>query len=209
MSETNKKSPSVKSNPDQKAALAHSPSNEKVLAEHADAIRALDKQAGATIVEIGRRLIEAKALVGHGNWLPWLEREFRWTAETALRFMQVTEAVGKNNKLLDLNCGVSSLYLLAAPSTPPEAVEAVIDRAKTGEKVTGDEVKKVVHEAKSKSFTRPPDSGTKKRGGEENHDERMKSARYKLEAFIRDYFDMAEWKELCEAIKKQLGAKHV
>jgi hypothetical protein len=37
----------------------------------------------------------------------------------------------------------------------------------------------------------------------------MKSARYKLEAFIRDYFDMAEWKELCEAIKKQLGAKHV
>jgi hypothetical protein len=34
-------------------------------------------------------------------------------------------------------------------------------------------------------------------------------ARYKLEAFIRDYFDMAEWKELCEAIKKQLGAKHV
>ena len=123
MSETNKKSPSVKSNPDQKAALAHSPSNEKVLAEHADAIRALDKQAGAAIVEIGRRLIEAKALVGHGNWLPWLVREFRWTAETALRFMQVAEAVGKNNKLLDLDIGVSSLYLLAAPSTPPEAVE--------------------------------------------------------------------------------------
>jgi ParB-like chromosome segregation protein Spo0J len=41
------------------------------------------------------------------------------------------------------------------------------------------------------------------------HDERMKSARYMLEAFIRDYFDMSEWKELCEAIKKQLGAKHV
>jgi hypothetical protein len=37
--------------------------------------------------------------------------------------MQVAEAVGKNNKLLDLDIGVSSLYLLAAPSTPPEAVE--------------------------------------------------------------------------------------
>jgi hypothetical protein len=124
--------------------------------------------------------------------------------------MQVAEAVGKNNKLLDLNIGVSSLYLLAAPSTPPEAVETVIERAKTGEKVTGAEVKKVVHEAKSKSSPRPPDSGTKKRGGEETkrHDERMKSARYKRE-FIRDYFDMAEWKPLCEAIKKQLGAKHV
>jgi hypothetical protein len=41
------------------------------------------------------------------------------------------------------------------------------------------------------------------------HDERMKSARYKLEAFIRDNSDMAEWKEVIEAIKKQLGAKHV
>ena len=37
----------------------------------------------------------------------------------------------------------------------------------------------------------------------------MKSARYKLEAFIRDYSDMAEWKALIETIKKQLEAKHV
>jgi hypothetical protein len=37
----------------------------------------------------------------------------------------------------------------------------------------------------------------------------MKSARYKLEAFIRDYSDMAEWKEVIEAIKTQLGAKHL
>jgi hypothetical protein len=34
----------------------------------------------------------------------------------------------------------------------------------------------------------------------------MKSARYKLEAFVRDYADMSEWKSLCETIKKQLAA---
>jgi hypothetical protein len=56
----------------------------------------------------------------HGNWLPWREKEFGWTPETALRFMQVAEAAGKNNKLLDLAIGASSLYLLAAPSTPDE-----------------------------------------------------------------------------------------
>jgi CHAD domain-containing protein len=44
---------------------------------------------------------------------------------------------------------------------------------------------------------------------QKRHDERMKSARYKLEAFIRYYSDMAEWKEVIEAIKTQLGAKHV
>jgi CRISPR/Cas system-associated endonuclease Cas1 len=38
------------------------------------------------------------------------------------------------------------------------------------------------------------------------HEERMKSARYKLEQFVRDYADMAEWKEVIEAIKTQLGA---
>ena len=37
----------------------------------------------------------------------------------------------------------------------------------------------------------------------------MKNARYKLEVFVRDYSDMAEWKPLVETIKKQLGAKHV
>jgi hypothetical protein len=87
----------------------------------------------------------------------------------------------------------------------------VIERAEAGEKMTGAKVKKAVHEAKSKSSPRPPGSGIIKRGGEETkrHDARMKSARYQLEAFIRDYFDMAEWKEVIEAIKTQLGAKHV
>jgi len=28
------------------------------------------------IIEIGRRLTDAKAIAGHGNWLPWLEKEF-------------------------------------------------------------------------------------------------------------------------------------
>jgi Protein of unknown function (DUF3102) len=28
------------------------------------------------IIEIGRRLTDAKAIAGHGNWLPWSEKEF-------------------------------------------------------------------------------------------------------------------------------------
>jgi ParB-like chromosome segregation protein Spo0J len=39
------------------------------------------------------------------------------------------------------------------------------------------------------------------------HEERMKSAHYKLVQFVRDYADMAKWKEVIEAIKTQLGAK--
>ena len=50
--------------------------------------------------------------------------------------MQVHE-MAKSQKFLNLDLPVSSLYLLAAPSTPREARDAVISRVKTGEKVTG------------------------------------------------------------------------
>jgi hypothetical protein len=29
-------------------------------------------------LHIGKRLTDAKVRCGHGNWLPWLEREFGW-----------------------------------------------------------------------------------------------------------------------------------
>src|ERR1700730_71195 len=135
-------------------------SNEQLLVILADTINTLRKRAASDIIEIGQRLIEAKAIAGHGNWLPWLEKEFGWTDQTARNYMQVYECA-KSQNFLNLDLPVSALYLLAAPSTPPEAVETVINRAKAGEKVTG-EVKKVVQEAKSKSSPRPPGSGTKK-----------------------------------------------
>ena len=62
------------------------------------------------------------------NWLPWREREFRWEEQTALNFMRVHE-FGKSKNFLDLNLPVSGLYLLAAPSTPDEARQQVIERA--------------------------------------------------------------------------------
>jgi hypothetical protein len=100
------------------------------------------KRVSEDVIEIGQRLVEAKALAGHGNWLPWLEREFGWTDDTALNYMRVYEKF-KNRNFRDLDLPVSSLYLLAVPSTPREAVETVIERAETGEKLTGAEVKKL------------------------------------------------------------------
>ena len=71
------------------------------LAEHAAVIRALGKRVVGDIIEIGRRLTDAKARCGHGNWLPWLDREFGWKDTTALRFMRCHE-FAKSGKLADL-----------------------------------------------------------------------------------------------------------
>jgi hypothetical protein len=105
------------------------------LAEYATEIRALSKRAIGSIIEIGGRLIEAKAIAGHGNWLPWLEREFGWGESTALRFMRVAE-LSKSVKLTDLDIDLSALYRLAAPSTPAEVVEEVVARGREGRVIT-------------------------------------------------------------------------
>jgi hypothetical protein len=105
----------------------------EILAQHANAIRALGKRAVADIIEIGRRLTEAKAIAGHGNWLSWLEREFGWTDKTAERFMQVHS---KSDKLSNLEVPISGLYLLAAPSTPENVRAEITERVAAGEKIT-------------------------------------------------------------------------
>src|SRR5215467_13503335 len=85
------------------------------LDQHVAEIRRLGKRVRGDILEIGRRLVECKKLVGRGNWLSWLEKQFGWDERTAQRFMSVHEFAGKSDKLSDLSIGVSALYVLAAP----------------------------------------------------------------------------------------------
>jgi Protein of unknown function (DUF3102) len=118
------------------------------LAEHAAVIRALGKRMVADIVEVGRRLTEAKRIAGHGNWLPWLEKEFGWSSQTADNFVHVFEATGKFPKFGNLSLPISGLYLLAAPSTPDDAREEVIARVETGERLSLAEVQRLVEEAR-------------------------------------------------------------
>ncbi|WP_426615365.1 DUF3102 domain-containing protein [Bradyrhizobium sp. McL0616] len=121
-----------------------------ILAEHAAVIRTLGKRVIGDVIEIGRLLTEVKQIVGHGNWLPWLEREFAWTDETARRFMNVHELAGKSHSLLNLELPVSAIYALAAPSTPEAARVEIIERAANGEKLTTAQITQTIDTAKRK-----------------------------------------------------------
>lgn len=61
-------------------------------------IRSLTNQAKSVTlwfgIEIGRRLCEAKELVGHGNWLGYLKSETEFSQSTANRFMTVFKEYG-------------------------------------------------------------------------------------------------------------------
>jgi Protein of unknown function (DUF3102) len=121
-----------------------------ILVEHADAIRALGKRVIADVIEIGRRLVECKRICGHGNWLPWLDREFGWSADTAERFIQISALANEIPQVAEFAIPISGLYLLAAPSTPTEARDAIIERAQAGKPVPVAEVKCVIDTTKGR-----------------------------------------------------------
>jgi hypothetical protein len=136
------------------SAPAASIMSDPILAKHVAKIRNLGKRVVADIIEIGRRLTKCKGIVGHGNWEIFLAQELGWSDRTALNFMRVFDlAEAKSENFSVLNLPVSSLYLLAAPSTPKEARTEIIQRAEAGEKVSGAEVKETIARVKRKGDT--------------------------------------------------------
>jgi hypothetical protein len=126
-------------------------------------IRALGKRMIGDVLEIARRLAEAKVLAekvgGHAYWLRWIDQEFSWGEQTARNFLNVRSFGEKLSvkftdlNLADLSLPVSGLYALAAPNTPDEAREAVIERAQNGERLSVKDVKNLIDEERKKQAT--------------------------------------------------------
>lgn len=85
----------------------------------------LKRQTAANIIEIGKRLIEAKKLVGHGNWLAYLEEKVQFSRYTASRFMRAAEEFSNVSPVTHLE--PSKVYLLL--EAPPEDRDALAERA--------------------------------------------------------------------------------
>jgi DUF3102 family protein len=109
---------------------------DSVLAQHAIEIRRLGRRLIDDLIEIGRRLADAKKRIGHGFYLEWLEREFSWSHDQAARFIRLFELsqTNKFRELRNLRVSASSLFLLAR--TTPETCDEIIARASRGEKLT-------------------------------------------------------------------------
>ncbi|HKQ90879.1 MAG TPA: DUF3102 domain-containing protein [Blastocatellia bacterium] len=113
-------------------------------------IKSLAKRVAADIVEIGGKLGEVKDRVGgNGKFNEWLSAELGWSERTAYNFIAVWQRFSAANFALE-NVATSALYLLAAPSTPAEAVEVARQIADSGEEVTHGVAKEIVRQAKAK-----------------------------------------------------------
>ena len=94
--------------------------NQSALAETRDIetitteIIQLKQDAGNAIIGIGQRLIEAKAMLPHGEWLPWLEERVEYSERVAQKFMKLAREWSNPNTLSDLGAS-KALALLALP----------------------------------------------------------------------------------------------
>ena len=91
-------------------AEASAPAQRRDIEVITEEIQFYKAQAGASIVEIGKRLIEAKEKLEHGAWLPWLSEKVNFSESMAQRFMRVAREYANPAPVRDL--GLSKALIL-------------------------------------------------------------------------------------------------
>lgn len=117
-----------------------------VVQQRTGEIRTLVRKSAQDIIDIGTKLHEVKARLGHGQFGDWLSAEFEWSKDTAGRFMQVAQRFGQIPQIAEF--APSALYLLASPSTPDAAVDEALTRAAAGETISRATAHEIVQEHK-------------------------------------------------------------
>jgi protein gp37 len=120
------------------------PVDQAMVAQAAAEIRSLMTRTAENLRTIGQKLQAVKAALPHGQWEAWLRAEFDWSLSSAVKMIQVAERF-KSVNLTDLRLDVSSLYLLAAPSTPPAARAEAVALAQGGEAISIPRVKALIN----------------------------------------------------------------
>ena len=106
-------------------------------------------------MELGQRLCEAKELLPHGEWLPWLEQRVQFSERTAQKFMQLAREYESNPKLASDLGREKAFALLALPKEEREQIAAegvtVNGKTKAPADLTTREVKQIVAERKAEA----------------------------------------------------------
>jgi len=101
-------------------------------------IKAHAEQARISMIVIGQKLTEVKALLPHGQFEDWCKVEFEMSQRTAQRMMAAAEVFGDKSDTVSL-LSDSAMYMLSAPSVPEAArVEVIFGyRRDDGKRISG------------------------------------------------------------------------
>jgi hypothetical protein len=90
-------------------------------------------------VEIGKELFEARKECPPNRWMVWLRQEFNWSEETARKLIMVAKAFpssGNGDEIKGLPIDITALYALSERDVPQKVRDDVIERARSGERIT-------------------------------------------------------------------------
>ena len=79
----------------------------------------------AGIVEIGRELVGVKGRVGYKGYVEFVTQRLGWSDRQGDRFVSVYQMFTDKLSVDGLTIDASSLYQIAAPSTPDEVSDLV------------------------------------------------------------------------------------
>lgn len=108
-------------------------------------------QTAQNIIEVGKRLIQAKSLVNHGHWQNWLEKNFQLKERSARNFMECAERYG--NRQTFANLGYSQMIALLSLPDAEETEKFIAEKAaeqKNVAEMTIKELREAIAEHKKK-----------------------------------------------------------
>ncbi|HEX3026609.1 MAG TPA: DUF3102 domain-containing protein, partial [Clostridia bacterium] len=103
-------------------------------------------QTAQNIIEIGKRLIEAKQQLQHGEWLPWLRDKVEFTERSAQNFMKVAQEYSKTQPVSYLPY-TKLLALLQVPEAEREEFIQATHLVDGQEKAVSDMSKRELEQA--------------------------------------------------------------
>jgi hypothetical protein len=128
------------------------------VAERTERIRTRLRRAVEDIVGIGSDLLAVKDRLPHGQFLAWLAAECEMSERTAYNWMNVAAKFATVASLEGIS--PRALYMLAAPSTPSEAVEEALAAAATGETVGPAQAEAIIERHKGAPEAKPDELPT-------------------------------------------------
>ena len=100
--------------------------------------------AAQNIIEVGKRLIQAKSLVNHGHWQAWLEKNFQLSQQTAQKFMKCSERFANAVSMRDFT-STQMIALLSLPDAE-ETEKFIAEKAAEGKVVAEMTIKELREE---------------------------------------------------------------
>jgi hypothetical protein len=118
------------------------------LRRQATRIRTRIGKATQDLIDIGRDLLAAKKhLIGHGDFIKWVEAEVGIARRTAQAYMAIAKLADDKGAAIAL-LPPTTVHRLASKSAPPEVVSEVVAKAQSGDVLPDRMVSEMILEAK-------------------------------------------------------------